>query len=180
MNALAVVSRWAFLIPILLEKSTFTSSIKSHYLNRTKSSNYCCTLKYWLKPKPLPPKTAVSVSDGFQKNRGFRFRFGNRHNTSYYSSIHVDDVAVAYYHKLLKCPVARQIVEMATRIDRQFLATSDPIRLISIESSFHPCNIYRDCPRGDQNLPNRRIWHIAASISLLIYYTAIYIPLENK
>jgi len=50
--------------------------------HQVRSSNYCYTLKFWLKQKPRPPKTAVSVSDGFQKNCGFQFRFGKRHNTS--------------------------------------------------------------------------------------------------
>jgi len=41
----------------------------------------------------------------------------------------------------------------------------------------------QECTQGGQNVPNRRIWHIAANISLLVYllyYTAIYIQLENK
>jgi len=58
------------------------------------------------------------------------------------------------------------------------------MRLTSIEYSFHPyitfTAIVPGAYQGGQNVPNRRIWHIAANISLLIYYTAIYIQLENK
>jgi len=77
------------------------------------------------------------------------------------------------YEKVVISDQYLAIVRKRLKIDGYML------RLTGIES-----NIYRDCPRdvprGGQNVPNRRIWHIAANISLLIYYTAIYMQLENK